>query len=577
MDPNTFLYNVPPFVILRFCEIMDTGCHRYGWRGLAARIVPSFTEVRMYERMEAGGRSPTKELLWCWAQQNPRVQDLLEVLQDMGHYRAMQLFQDQCYAVKGTVNAASKLPGPGLYISRVISTDATPLPLSNKCELTGHVSPTNKREAIGFETSHSHDTMSPREPQPQITLQNIVAGTRDFNQEMRISEGCFSDVYLARIGGDMFAVKLFKQVNNVSWKKLWDVFRKEMEIHRLCRHPNILELLGCFSDETRYCLVYPYMSKGSLFHRLHHQNSGPPLSWQERLAVINGIAKALHHLHTAQPCAVICGNLSSSNILLDDAMQAKLSDFGLARLRPHSANRLSTITLGAGSHGNPAYLPEEYLRNGKLSAGLDVFSFGMVVMETVTGRQVVAELPKRTLLRDLLTSEAEDSGGGGGVDSCLQFLDASAGRWPTSLERSLLDLSLRCVASHPSRPSMENVLQTLGQLLPPSGYLSLDRPHSLDDGAPIGIQHSPSPSIPVEHDEQRSLPGSPKQARPCECSQSEVTYISATETEDVKTKGEGNPSYGSWPVQCSCQAETGLSCEDCRANGFSSTNSELAQ
>uniref|UniRef100_A0A3Q3DA59 Interleukin-1 receptor-associated kinase 3 n=1 Tax=Hippocampus comes TaxID=109280 RepID=A0A3Q3DA59_HIPCM len=330
MDPNTFLYNVPPFVILRFCEIMDTGCHRYGWRGLAARIVPSFTEVRMYERMEAGGRSPTKELLWCWAQQNPRVQDLLEVLQDMGHYRAMQLFQDQCYAVKGTVNAAS----------------------NNKCELTGHVSPTNKR--------------------------NIVAGTRDFNQEMRISEGCFSDVYLARIGGDMFAVKLFKQVNNVSWKKLWDVFRKEMEIHRLCRHPNILELLGCFSDETRYCLVYPYMSKGSLFHRLHHQNSGPPLSWQERLAVINGIAKALHHLHTAQPCAVICGNLSSSNILLDDAMQAKLSDFGLARLRPHSANRLSTITLGAGSHGNPAYLPEEYLRNGKLSAGLDVFSFGMV-------------------------------------------------------------------------------------------------------------------------------------------------------------------------------------------------------
>lgn len=71
-------------------------------------------------------------------------------------------------------------------------------------------------------------------------------------------------------------------------------------------------------------------------------------------------------------------HVHSSNILLDDATQAKLSDFVLARLRPHSDNRLSTITLGAGSHGNPAYLPEEYLRNGKLSAGLDVFSFGMV-------------------------------------------------------------------------------------------------------------------------------------------------------------------------------------------------------
>ncbi|XP_077355515.1 interleukin-1 receptor-associated kinase 3 [Festucalex cinctus] len=550
MDPNTFLYNVPPLVIERFCEIMDTGYDRYGWRGLAARIVPSFTEVRQFERMEAGGRSPTKELLWSWSQQNKQVQDLLEILQDMGHYRAMQLFQGQCHIVK-----------------------ETPLPLRNNCEPTGHVSTTNMKEAVMFEMRHAHD-ISRREPQPSISLQNIIDGTKDFNHDMRISEGCFSDVYLARMGGETFAVKLFKQVNNVSWKKQWDIFQREMEIHRLCRHANILELLGCFSDERCYCLVYPYMPKGSLFHRLHHQKSGPPLSWQERLTIINGIAKGLNHLHTSQPCAVICGNLSSSNILLDDAMQPKLSDFGLARLRPHSVNSCCTITLDVASHSNPEYLPEEYLRNGKLSVTLDVFSFGMVVMETVTGRKVVEEVPKRTLLRDLLTSEAEDSGN---VDSCLRFLDASAGRWPTSLARSLLDLSLQCVASHHCRPSMENVLQTLSHVLPPPNFHSLERPHSLDDGAAIHVQHSPSPSIPVEHDEQRSLPGSPSQARPCECSQSEVTYMSCTETENVETDVEGKPAYRSWPVQCSCQAETGgLSCEDCRANGFSNTSSELA-
>ncbi|XP_061524090.1 interleukin-1 receptor-associated kinase 3 isoform X2 [Phycodurus eques] len=549
MDPNAFLYNVPPMLIERFCEIMDTGCQRYGWRGLAARIVPSFTEVRLYERMEAGGRSPTKELLWSWAQQNPRVQDLLEVLQDMGHYRAMQLFQGQFHAVK-----------------------ETPLPLTNKCEPTGHVSTANMKESIQFEANHSHETISLRKPQPPISLRDIQEGTKDFHPEMRISEGCFSDVYLARTGGEMFAVKLFKQVNNVSWKKLWDIFQKEMEIHRLCRHPNILELLGCFSNERRYCLVYPYMPKGSLFHRLHHQNTLPPLSWQERLAIIKGIAKALHHLHTSQPCAVVCGNLSSSNVLLDDDLQPKLSDFGLARLRPHSVNRHHTITLDVGSHGNPEYLPEEYLRSGKLSTSLDVFSFGTVVMETVTGRKVVEQLPKHTLLRDLLTSKAEESGS---ADSCLQFLDESAGRWPTSLARSLLDLSLQCVASHHSRPSMENVIQALSQPLPPPSFSSLDRPHSLDDSAPTHIQHGPSPSIPVEHDEHRSLPGSP--ARPCECSQSEVTYRIVTEAESVQAKVDGDLSYKSWPVQCSCQAETGgLSCEDCRANGFSSTSPDLA-
>ncbi|XP_037099660.1 interleukin-1 receptor-associated kinase 3 isoform X1 [Syngnathus acus] len=533
MDPNTFLYNVPPFLIERFCEIMDTGCNRYGWRELAARILPSFTEVRKYERVEQGGRSPTKELLWSWAQRNAQVQDLLKVLQDMGHSRAIKHFQDHFYEVK---DVASQPPPPRLHINQIICADV----------------------------------FSPGEPQPQISLRKILEATRDFNHEMRISEGCFADIYLAQMGGRTFAVKLFKKVNNISWKNLWDIFQKDMELHQLRRHPNILELSGCFSDERRYCLVSPYMPKGSLFHRLHRQNGGLPLSWQERFTIINKIAKALHYLHESQPCAVICGNLSSSNILLDDDTQPKLSDFCLAQLRPHSVKRNHTITLDAGSHGNPEYLPEEYLRNGKLSTSLDIFSFGMVVMETMTGRKVVEELPKRAQLRDLLT-EVEDSGS---VDSCLQFLDTSAGQWPTSLARSLLDLSLRCVSSqHHCRPSMENVLS---QLLPPPSFSSLDCPHSLDDGAAIHIQHSPSPSIPVEHDEQRSLPGSPAQAQPCECSQSEVTYINVTET--VETKGEGNPSYKSWPVQCSCQAETGgLSCEDCRANGFSNTSQDLTE
>lgn len=68
--------------------------HHLSWSP-AVRILPSFSEVRTFERMEAAGRSPTRELLWSWAQQNPRVQDLLKVLNDMGHHRALQLFQGQ--------------------------------------------------------------------------------------------------------------------------------------------------------------------------------------------------------------------------------------------------------------------------------------------------------------------------------------------------------------------------------------------------------------------------------------------------------------------------------------------------
>ncbi|XP_054608782.1 interleukin-1 receptor-associated kinase 3 isoform X2 [Dunckerocampus dactyliophorus] len=543
MEAQTFLYDVPPLVIEQFCQLMDIGCCRYGWRGLAARICPSFSEVRVFERMEEVGRSPTKELLWSWAQQNSRVQDLLWVLQDMGHHRALQLFLGPFHPVT-----------------------ERPLPLINEC-----VPAADMKESGKLEMSHSQEAFIQRAQQPQITLQNILKGTSDFHHEARISVGTFSDVYRARVGGTTFAVKLFKQVNNTSWKKLWDIFRKEMEVLGLCRHPNILELLGCFSDERRYCLVYPYMPNGSLFRRLHHQDGVPPLSWEERLSIIKGIAKALHHLHESQPCAVICGNLSSSNILLDKDMQPKLSDFSSARLRPHPAGQSHTVTLHTSCHGNLDYLPEEYIRHGKLSCSLDVYSFGMVVMETITGRKVVEEVPKRTQLRSLLVSEVEDSGAG--VDACLQFLDTSAGQWPSSVTHSLLDLSLRCTASHQrDRPIMENVLQTLSQLLPPPSCSSLEQPHSLDDGANIHIQHIPS--LPVEHDEQCGLPTSPAQTGPCECSQSEVTYLSVAEADHVDAStGDRNKS---WPVQCSCQAATGDLCEDCVANSIANTYTQFS-
>uniref|UniRef100_A0A3B4V2S5 Interleukin-1 receptor-associated kinase 3 n=1 Tax=Seriola dumerili TaxID=41447 RepID=A0A3B4V2S5_SERDU len=328
MDSSTFLYDVPPLLLESFCRIMDSGGDSLGWRGLAVRIAPSLLEVRMLERLEAAGRSPTWELLWSWAQQNSRVQDLLKVLQDMGHHRALQLFQSPAQGQLQTIQG--------------------------KCKL----------QQVPNELNSPFHEVSTGENQPSvITFQDIREGTRGFHHEMRIAEGHFSDVYRAWIGNKTFAVKLFKQVNNVSWKKLWDIFTKEMEVHHLYQHPNIADLLGCFSDEGHYCLLYPYLPSGSLSHRLHHQDGEHPLTWQERLTIIKGVAKALHHLHTAQPCPVICGNISSANILLDDALQPKLSNFGLARLRPHSANQNCTITLDTSFHSNLGYLPEEYIRD----------------------------------------------------------------------------------------------------------------------------------------------------------------------------------------------------------------------
>ncbi|KAM9846162.1 interleukin-1 receptor-associated kinase 3 [Aulostomus maculatus] len=553
MDSSTLLFDVSPLVIQRLCHIMDNGDERLGWRGLAVRIMPSMLDVRRLERMEATGRSPTWELLWSWAQQNPCVQDLLRLLQDMGHNRALQLFQGHVNTPFSTLQELPLAPG------------------SQHGQSTVGTSAGRVEESVQLEGCDSSQALrpwkSPKEQQPPVvTFQDILEGTREFHPDMRISQGHFSDIYRAQRGSQTFAVKIFKKINAASWKKQWDIFRKEMEIHHLYQHQNILELLGCFSNESRYCLVYPYLPNGSLFHRIHHQDAPPPLSWQERLTIIKGIAAALNHLHTAQPSAVICGNVSSANVLLDDALQPKLSDFGLAHLRPHSASHHLTIMLDTRSHSNPGYLPEEYIRDGKLSLSLDVYSFGMVLMETLTGRKVIQDQPRRTWLRDLLASEVENSGG---INSCLKLLDAAAGQWVSAVALSLLDLALKCTTCHHRRrPSMKDVLLALSPLCPPPSCSYLDQPHTLDDGAPVDVQGNPSSCRPVEHDEQRSPPSSPADPGPCESSQSDVTYRS-----DARgVSGEATADlYCSWPVQCSCQVETGgLICEDCRANGFTS-------
>ncbi|KAM9823909.1 interleukin-1 receptor-associated kinase 3 [Neosynchiropus ocellatus] len=501
MDSSTKLYDVPPIFIERLCRILDGGGDRFGWRGLAVRIFPNISEVRLLERTEAVGRSPTRELLWSWAQKNPRVQDLVNLLQDMDHQRAVQLVQDHLQTPSSSAENAL----------------------------------------------------------PVVSYQDVIEGTKDFHQDTKISEGNFADIHRAHIRDRTFAVKLFKQTEKASWKKLWEFFRKEMEIHHLYKHPNIVDLVGCFSDEIRYCLVYPYLPNGSLYNRLHHLDGERPLAWQDRLAILKGIARALHHLHSAQPCAVICGNLSSTNVLLDENLQPKLSDFGLARLRPHSANQNCTITINTGCHSNRGYLPEEYSRDGKLSLSLDVYSFGMVMMETVTGRKVMEDSPKPTCLREVLLCEVEDTNG---VDSCLKFVDAAAGRWVTNVALSLLRLCMECTGRRQNtRPSMEKVDQELSQLLPTPRCPSLEHPRSLDDGLTVGIDSS-LPSVPEEHEFQCSVSG------PCEYSQSEVTYLSEAMAAEVKEVAE--EPVRSWPVQCSCQGETqALSCEDCRANGFS--------
>nr|XP_015208216.1 PREDICTED: interleukin-1 receptor-associated kinase 3 isoform X1 [Lepisosteus oculatus]XP_015208218.1 PREDICTED: interleukin-1 receptor-associated kinase 3 isoform X1 [Lepisosteus oculatus]XP_015208219.1 PREDICTED: interleukin-1 receptor-associated kinase 3 isoform X1 [Lepisosteus oculatus] len=567
----TFLFDVPPSVMERLCKIIDSGDGDFGWRGLAARILPDWLEVRYMEKVCAQGKSPARELLWSWAQKNKTVGDLLEILEEMGHQRAVQLFLPQ--GVKSTVSAGKC---------------CSFLPKENNLLHESHHKMKNAETCEFPDEFHCLSSNVPNggsEQMPIISFSDIVMGTRNFHQDLKIGEGTFSEVYKGVIGNQIFAVKLFKQGKQTEWKKLWKLFMSEIQVLSLYHHPNILALSGYCSEEGKYCLVYPYMSNGSLFHRLHCPDTRALLPWQVRLRILKGTARAVQHLHTAQPCCVISGNITSANILLDEHFEPQLSDFGMACLRPHSVNDSCTISLDTSSRSILGYLPEEYIRDGKLSVKLDVYSLGVVIMEILTARRAVQDGPKYTRLKDMLCNVVEESGG---VDACLRFLDEQAGSWPPSVSLGLFRLALECTAWRPkNRPTTSAVLQVLSEMRP-VWCRSEDQPHTLKD---LEFHKGLVPSLPEENDEMQGFGeaqldrASPSQHRtsraqggPCECSLSEIICIGPAAREDGSAEKPGPAAlpkdpwdlYCSWPVECSCTvAENGKECEECRANGFS--------
>ncbi|XP_032203019.1 interleukin-1 receptor-associated kinase 3 isoform X2 [Mustela erminea] len=374
-----------------------------------------------------------------------------------------------------------------------------------------------------------------------ISFQDISDGTKNFHKDFLIGEGEIFEVYRAEIQNQTYAIKLFKQEKKMQCKKQWKRFLSELEVLLLFHHPNILELAAYFTESEKFCLVYPYMRNGSLFDRLQCVGNTAPLPWHIRISVLIGTSKAIQYLHNTEPCLVICGSVSSANILLDDQFQPKLTDFGMAHFRPHLEHQSSTISMTSSSSKHLWYMPEEYIRQGKLSIKTDVYSFGIVIMEVLTGCKVVLDDPKHIQLRDLLMELMEKRG----LDSCLSFLDKKVHPCPRNFSAKLFSLAGQCAISRAKlRPSMDEVLTTL-ESAQASLYFAEDPPTSLKSfrcPSPLFLENVPS--IPVEDDENQnnhSLPHDKGLRKdgvtrrvPFECSQSEVTFLGLDRTTGSK-------------------------------------------
>uniref|UniRef100_A0ACD5ZME4 Uncharacterized protein n=1 Tax=Avena sativa TaxID=4498 RepID=A0ACD5ZME4_AVESA len=216
-----------------------------------------------------------------------------------------------------------------------------------------------------------------------FTFRELATATKNFRFDYLLGEGGFGRVYKGQLeNGQVVAVKQL-DLNGFQGNR---EFLVEVLMLSLLHHPNLVSLVGYCADGDQRLLVYEYMALGSLADHLLDINADQiPLSWHRRMKIAHGTAKGLEYLHEKANPPVIYRDLKSPNILLDEEYNPKLSDFGLAKLGPVGGKtHISTRVMG--TYG---YCAPEYIRTGQLTIKTDVYSFGVFLLELITGKRAV--------------------------------------------------------------------------------------------------------------------------------------------------------------------------------------------
>ncbi|KAJ1433419.1 Serine/threonine-protein kinase, active site [Sesbania bispinosa] len=295
-----------------------------------------------------------------------------------------------------------------------------------------------------------------------FTLAELKAATRDFRADTVLGEGGFGTVYKGSIKdgeaskrGEELTIAI-KKLNSDSKQGIAEWVSEVNFLGRLS-HPNLVKLLGFGREEGVLFLVYEFMHRGSLDNHLFGRGSNVrPLSWDTRLKVMIGAARGLNFLHSLEK-KIIYRDFKPSNILLDKAYTVKLSDFGLAKSVHGDHTHVSTQIVG--THG---YAAPEYLATGHLYVKSDVYGFGIVLVEMLTGKRIgdIMRLCQQKSLQDWLKSNLLNRGK---IRNCM---DARLeGKYPSNLALKVSQLTLKCIQTDPKiRPSMKEVVETLEQI-----------------------------------------------------------------------------------------------------------------
>ncbi|KAJ4844691.1 hypothetical protein Tsubulata_020666 [Turnera subulata] len=280
---------------------------------------------------------------------------------------------------------------------------------------------------------------------------DLKSATNNFSDENKLGEGGFGDVYKGTLkNGKIVAVK--KLALGQSRRAKTD-FESEVALISNVHHRNLVRLLGCCSKGPELLLVYEYMANSSLDRFLFGGRRGL-LNWSQRYDIILGTAQGLAYLHEQYHVCIIHRDIKPGNILLDNHFQPKIADFGLVRLLPDNQSHLSTKF--AGTLG---YTAPEYAVHGQLSVKVDTYSYGIVILEIISGIKSTELMndPGAEYLLKRAWNLYEN-------DMHLELVDESLDRNEYNPEevKKIIEIALMCTQSSPTqRPTMTEVVVLL--------------------------------------------------------------------------------------------------------------------
>ncbi|XP_049415093.1 probable receptor-like protein kinase At1g33260 [Solanum stenotomum] len=284
-----------------------------------------------------------------------------------------------------------------------------------------------------------------------FTCDEVEKFTMNLSRSRLIAYGGFSTVYLAQFPDSMLAAV---KIMDLSSERFQRVYKQELDILLQIQHENIVKFLGNCDNGEEGMLVFEYVPNGTLQEKLHGVDGRKSLSWINRMAIAFQLAKAIEYLHDKCSLPIVHGDIKASNILLDKKYNSKLCDFGSAKMGfsstilPPSANRMML--------GSPGYTDPHYLRTGIASKKNDIYSYGIIVLELISGFEALSSDNGERLISKAGTILRDSSKVAEMVDSKLN------GVYDLEEAKAMVSLAGFCLGDSPSlRPSASEILDTI--------------------------------------------------------------------------------------------------------------------